>query len=201
VCCHLTLHDTPCQAQGPQKPSQEAPCQVCTGSGAAQGPGARRAASPQQCTCLCWRGHGYQVTGGQEHTLGLMCARAASHVPSCIHSYFALLSSKRVTCVVQSLSLVAFDACCFDGGSCLVSQVSFFKRLTMAARARLLIMPCSFQTLHTLQHCEGVENRHVQHCDALAHSIFSGVTQVVVRKGLVSCQTLQCVYVTWHWSC
>lgn len=113
VCCNLvplcaaTLHSMMplCQAQGPQEPAQEAPRQICAGSGAAQGPGARRAASPRQCTRVCWRGHGYQVTGGQEHAPGLMCALGAPQVPSCIYSYCAALSSKRVNYVAPCVPL------------------------------------------------------------------------------------------------
>jgi hypothetical protein len=59
------------QAEGPQEPAQEAPRQVCAGRGAAQGPGAGHAGGTRQCTRLCRRGDRHQVTGGQEHALGL----------------------------------------------------------------------------------------------------------------------------------
>lgn len=59
------------QAQGPQEPPQEAPCQVCAGSGAPQGPGAGRQAGARQRTGLRGRGNRNQGTRGKEHAAGV----------------------------------------------------------------------------------------------------------------------------------
>jgi hypothetical protein len=71
--CRSSLHLTALhlQAQGPQEPAQEAPRQVCAGSGASQGPGAGCAGSTKRTARLCRRGDGYQVKDCEEHAAGM----------------------------------------------------------------------------------------------------------------------------------